>query len=375
METNENDIIRKRYPHAPPDRSSYDTEEAYDVARMRFCESQAELTTWIFETLPYPVVSTLHDGTIAFANVHAQQLLGLTREEVSRHKAHEFLYDADGRSIGESVGRRLAAHEMIRQEAVYVQRPDGRRELRILTVTPIQVPGLQTIVRAVGIFQDPTTCERELESLRVLNEQLTKAFSTQQDDIERYKRLAYTDDMTGVANHRAFWDGFRDAVGEARRERDSVALFYFDPDDFKRWNDEYGHRAGDNLVRAVAGRLRSIADPYDGIVARLGGDEFCVYFYGVNAAKYEEIAKAFAEVMTFDFETLVKGTREKTTFLVTVSIGGSLQVDGIIPEPGDMLAEADEAMYECKQNGKGAAKTLPYVLRFPHIHSSKPPQP
>ncbi|KAA0207000.1 diguanylate cyclase [Candidatus Uhrbacteria bacterium] len=375
METNENDIIRKRYPHAPPDRSEYDTEEGYQSARLRFCESQAELTTWIFETLPYPVVFTLHDGTIAFANVHAQQLLGLTREDVSRHTALEFLYDADGRSIGESVGRRLAAHEMIRQEAVYVLRPDGRRELRILTVTPIQVPGFQTIVRAVGIFQDPTTCERELESLRVLNEQLAKAFNALKEDVERFRILAYTDDMTGVANRRAFWEGFRDAVGEARRERGSIALFYFDPDGFKEKNDTYGHREGDNLVRAVAGRLRSVADAFDGTIARLGGDEFCVYFRGVNAARYAEIANAFAEVTRFEFEARRKGTREKETFLMTVSFGGSLQVDGIIPEPGELYDEADDAMFECKESGKGESKFLPYVLRYPHIHSSAPPKP
>ncbi len=375
METNEHDIIRKRYPHAPPDRSEYETDEAYHEAQMRFWESQAELTTWIFETMPYPIVSTLHDGTIAYVNVHAQQLFGLTREDVSRHNVLKFLSDADARPIGEAVGRRIASHETIRQEAVYVQRPDGRRELRILTVTPIKVPGLQTIVRAVGIFQDPTTCERELESLRVLNEQLALAFSALKEDVERFRIMAYTDDMTGVANRRAFWEGFRDAVGEARRERGSLALFYFDPDGFKEKNDTYGHREGDNLVRAIAGRLRSVADAFDGIVARLGGDEFCVYFRGVNAARYEEIANAFAEVTRFEFEARRKGTREKETFLMTVSFGGSLQIDGIIAEPGELYDEADDAMFECKESGKGESKVLPYVLRYPHVHSSKPPKP
>lgn len=375
METNENEIIRKRYPHAPPNRIEFGTPEAYEEAHMRFLEGQAALAPELFSVMPFPSIVTLFDGTIIYANSEAQQLLGITPSDETRRRANDFLFDADGNLIGEAIGARIERGERIRQEAVYVLRPDGRHDLRMLTVSPVYAPGTRTIIRVEGFFHDPTSCERELESLRSLNEQLTKAIGVQKDDVERYKRLAYTDDMTGVGNKRAFWEGFRDAVGEARRERGSVALFYFDPDEFKRWNDEYGHRAGDNLVRAVAGRLRSIADPYDGTVARLGGDEFCVYFRGVNAAKYEEIAKAFAEVMTFDFETLIKGTREKTTLLVTVSIGGSLQVDGIIPEPGDVLAEADEAMYECKQHGKGAAKTLPYVLRFPHIHSSKPPQP
>ncbi len=158
MRTNE-DKLRDRYPHTPPVRSDYDTEEAYDEARLRFYQGQAELTEGIFSVMPFPVVSTLYDGTIVYANTLAQQMFGLTRDDLARHKAHEFLCDAEGKSVGDRIGRRILAHDTIRQETVYVRRVvDDRRELRVLTVTPIPIPGSQTIVRAVGFFQDPSIC-------------------------------------------------------------------------------------------------------------------------------------------------------------------------------------------------------------------------
>ncbi len=371
----EDEIIRKRYPHAAPDRSAHDTEEDYRNALMRFYESQAELTTWIFETLPYPVVSTLHDGTIAFANVHAQQLLGLTCDELTRHKALEFLYDADGHPIGESMGHRIAAREMIRQEAVYVQRPDGRRELRILTVTPIRAPGLQTIVRAVGIFQDPTICERELESLRVLNEQLTSAFDGLKEDVERYKLMAYTDHMTGVMNKPAFSRDARQRIAEQRRRRGSVGFLFLDPDDFKQLNDTYGHDHGDELIQQLASRGRILAEKHGGILGRFGGDEFYALFTDLAATSFEKIVDEFAKAMPFDSEAANIRTGVWHRFHIDVSFGGSFRSAGVIPDLRILLKEADKAMLECKDR-KGVDRDKPYLIYFDSpIHSGKSLQP
>lgn len=369
------DSIRARYPHEAPKREDFGTDEAYAEALMRYYKGQAELTEGFFSAIPFAAITTLGDGTIAYANAQAQQLFGLTPADFVRHQANDFLHDADGNPIGVQIGRRVAAGEVIRQEAVYVRRPDGRRELRLLSVAPVFMPGTLHLARAIGLFLDPGPLERELETLRVLNKTLHDALDRANEDVNEYRVLAYTDEMTGLHNKRAFSEIARPAIEDARRKNRSVAIFFFDPDEFKEKNDRYGHSVGDELIRELAGRLRDVSDSYGGTVARFGGDEFYALFLDTDKDKFEEIAKAFAFTLRFSYDAVNAESRLVETFLMTVSIGGVLRSGATIPDLGKLCAEADKAMYECKKGGKGETKTLPYVLRLPRVLSSKPPLP
>lgn len=366
--------IRERYPHMPPSRPAFETEAAYVEAVMRYFQGQAELTDGFLGVMPSAAISTLHDGSIVYANSQAQQLLGLTPSDLARHRANDFLYDAEGHAIGALIGRRVAAGEAIRQEAVYVKRPDSRCELRMLTVSPVFAPGTQTLVRAVGLFYDPSIAERENESLRALNRQLTTKIRDDENRIVELEALAFHDDMTGVMNKRSFAERARPAIEEERRRRGNIALFFFDPDEFKEKNDLYGHRAGDELIREIAGRLCEIVERrYQGQLARYGGDEFCALFRAVDPDRFQKIADDLSEATRFEFEARNPRTREMESFPVTVSIGGVLRAGGNIPDLGDLLEEADAAMFDCKNSGRGSVKTKPYVLRFPR-QTSLPPK-
>ncbi len=367
------DRIRERYPYAHPSRQTFGTEEAYNEARSRFHEAQAELTDLFLNALPSAAVSTQHDGVIVYANSQAQQLLGLTPSDLTRHRANDFLFDADGQPIGFSIGRRVAGGEAIRQETVYVKRPDGRREMRVLTVAPVFAPGTQTLIRAVGLFHDPTTAERENESLRSLNRRLTEKSTADEALVEELRALAFYDEMTGVMNKRAFAERARPAIEEERRRRGSIALFFFDPDEFKEKNDLYGHRAGDELIREIAGILHEVVDRHQGLLARYGGDEFCAFFRAPDPERFQRIADELAKATCFEFEARNPRTREPETFPMTVSIGGVLRAGGNIPDLGDLLEEADAAMFDCKASRKGGAEAKPYVLRFPR-QTSLPPK-
>lgn len=369
-------IRDSRYPHEAPVESGYDSKEAYDAARMIFYRGQAELTERFFEAVPFAAISTLHDGTIVYANAPAQLLFRLTKADLTRHRAVDYLYDADGHAIGSKIGARVASGEIIRQEAVYVRVADHEPVLRMLSVTPVLIPGTQTLARAIGLLMDPSPCELENQSLASLNRGLNESLRTKGEEADRFRVMAYTDDMTGVPNKRAFWESLRDVLDEVRRKGEPFALFAFDPDGFKGLNDTYGHRAGDNLVRVVAARLRHVTEMYEGFVARVGGDEFCAYFRGMDANDYAQVGKRFAEAMNFQFEVKDKVTRERSYITVSVSIGGTHRMPGdVIPEPGDLCEEADEAMYESKASGSGLAKTRPVVLRSaPTIVSTYPPK-
>ena len=163
--------------------------------------------------------------------------------------------------------------------------------------------------------------------------------------------------MVGQLEHQAFHDGltglanralFRERVGHALRRRSQagvpLALLFIDLDDFKTVNDQLGHAAGDELLVAVAGRLRTCVRDED-TVARLGGDEFAVL---LEQACTQEVAVQVAG-------RILEATRSPFTLHGRqVQVGASVGVTvSHATEVDQVLHEADAAMYTAKARGKG----------------------
>ncbi|MBG0564243.1 GGDEF domain-containing protein [Actinoplanes aureus] len=104
-------------------------------------------------------------------------------------------------------------------------------------------------------------------------------------------RLARVDVLTGVLNRRGFGEQFTAELGHVRRHRLGAALLIADLDEFKKLNDEYGHAAGDEMLRWVAATIRSGARPHD-VVGRLGGDEFVMLICGDRPGEVAERLRA-----------------------------------------------------------------------------------
>ncbi len=102
----------------------------------------------------------------------------------------------------------------------------------------------------------------------------------------RWRRLALTDDLTNLPNRRHLLGFLEEKLEWARRRGASVTVLIFDIDDFKRYNDRYGHEAGDDILREV-GRLFRQCSRKDDMVARYGGDEFVVVFWDAEARRIE----------------------------------------------------------------------------------------
>ncbi|HPN72782.1 MAG TPA: GGDEF domain-containing protein, partial [Candidatus Omnitrophota bacterium] len=157
--------------------------------------------------------------------------------------------------------------------------------------------------------------------------------------------LAIRDSLTGLYVHRYFMERLDEEVKRALRSGSSFALLMLDIDNFKTFNDEYGHMTGDVILHNIGSILKSKASAGD-TVARYGGEEFA--FLALNADR-ESAVKIAEEIRARVQETPVTVRRKKCS--VTVSIGVS-----VFPEDArlkdDIIMEADRALYRAKNKGK-----------------------
>jgi diguanylate cyclase (GGDEF)-like protein/PAS domain S-box-containing protein len=163
---------------------------------------------------------------------------------------------------------------------------------------------------------------------------------------DEIKHLAFYDPLTRLPNRRLLQDRLNQAVIHARRSDSRLALMFVDLDRFKPVNDQFGHRAGDELLQAVAKRLQDCVRESD-TVARIGGDEFVVLLPSIeDAHDAVRVMEKIHGALQQDF-ALPDGVR--------VSISSSAGI-AVYPEHGadeaSLLAHADAAMYQAKTSGR-----------------------
>ena len=162
--------------------------------------------------------------------------------------------------------------------------------------------------------------------------------------LARTERLAMHDPLTDLPNRRLFEKRFAEALDEARRERTTVACLVIDVDNFKTINDTFGHRVGDELLRALAVRLSWHMSPRD-VLARTGGDEFTAMLAGVTD---EHHLQFIAQAMMSAASVPVSVAGEPVD--VHISMGVALSPDHA-DEIDELRHMADEAMYRAKRRG------------------------
>jgi diguanylate cyclase (GGDEF)-like protein len=186
-------------------------------------------------------------------------------------------------------------------------------------------------------------------------------------DREHDRHRAEYDGLTGLLTPRAFRQRLAALVEDARfNPAAQLALVFADTDHFKRWNDSYGHAAGDALLRELAEVLRSSAAPGGDLVARNGGDEFCIVFAGSGkAAAIERAERLRAKIAAIDYAGL-RPAGSSPEIRVTASLGvAAFPADALTAS--ELLERADAAMYYAKSTGRdGLAYALPNgsLMRF-----------
>jgi diguanylate cyclase (GGDEF)-like protein len=159
--------------------------------------------------------------------------------------------------------------------------------------------------------------------------------------VEAIQRSANTDYLTSLFNRRYFLMQVPDKVKQLEAQSRPCAIAMIDIDHFKRVNDSYGHDAGDLVIKDLADKL--IEHFSDGIVSRFGGEEFSLFLPDYDPTQAKSELDEFRQSVA---DSCVKFENEEIEY--TVSIGLTSHIDHI----NAMLAKADEALYQAKENGR-----------------------
>jgi len=164
----------------------------------------------------------------------------------------------------------------------------------------------------------------------------------------KLRRIARTDDLTGLPNRRAFRETFEREWRHAIRSGSALSLLYIEADYFKNFNDHYGHGRGDEVLRAVANTLESnIRRPRD-VAARYGGEEFAIVLPETDLAG----ARLIAENVRKSIVVLGIAHEGSPYQVVTVSIGIASVNPSRGSERATLLEAADRALYGAKAAGR-----------------------
>ncbi|MDD5248111.1 MAG: diguanylate cyclase [Rhodocyclaceae bacterium] len=262
-------------------------------------------------------------GTILWANSSFGRMTGFAPDEAVGRKPSILKSGAQDSAFYAATWRTILAGIIWRGELIEARR-DGSRFTAHQTITPLRDPEGR-ISHFVSILED---------------------ISEQKAARDRIEHLANFDALTDLPNRSLFFDRLSRALVQARRAGESCALLFLDLDRFKQVNDSRGHEAGDQLLKAVADRLRGVVRESD-TVARLAGDEFTVILAAVGGRA--DCARVAEKVIAAVGRPYVLAASEES---IGVSVGIALFPNDAADSEG-LVAAADKAMYAAKVAGRG----------------------
>lgn len=249
--------------------------------------------------------------------------------------SHRILSEGNVLVVGDCAGHPLCTNPLLEQERI-----------RSLVAVPLKVQQKNVGILYLDDFVPRQFADEQLHLLSILG-----SFASMSIDNARLHRemchLASTDGLTGLYNHRIFSQMLKEELSRAQRYRLPLSLVMFDVDDFKRFNDTYGHPDGDRVLMAVADILRETLRKCD-IPFRYGGEEFIALLPETTS----EAAVLVAERIRGTIESQSRRYLPSTVLHgVTVSVGvAAFPSDAETAE--NLLKIVDGLMYRAKRQGK-----------------------
>ena len=217
-----------------------------------------------------------------------------------------------------------------RQAEVYLHHKDGHRVPVRVHTSPL-LDNTENVLGGVEIFTDMTE------------------FSLLRTQVRELENIAKFDDLTGLPNRPHMAAEFDVRLHEKSRYGTSFALLFIDIDHFKNFNDTYGHRIGDQVLKTVAATLKAASRPFD-VFARWGGEEFVGLLKNIDPGNLIVIADRYRRLIK---NSQISFLNERIG--ITVSIGATMATVADTVE--SVVDRADRLMYESKKKGRDCCTT------------------
>ncbi len=299
-----------------------------DISERKQAESALRESEKRFrDTLEYAPIGmsvTTLDGRIVLANRALCQILGYEKDALENLSFRDFTHPEDIEQSVVNMQQILAGEiDSYQLEKRYLHK-NGATIWAQLTVSLLR--------DTAGV---PLNFIAQIEDI-----------SGRKRDQEEIHRLAYYDTLTGLPNRRLLMDRFNQALTQAKRFHRSLAVMYLDLDRFKDVNDQLGHDVGDELLIAVAARLNACVRNVD-TVSRQGGDEFIVILTEISQPQdAERVACKILDSLAMPV------TIGEQRLSITTSIGIAVLPIAGTASAGELLKQADMAMYAAKDAGR-----------------------
>lgn len=295
--------------------------EAEDVTAARRAEEQLRITARVFDQAGEAIIITDPQGIIQTVNTAFSKITGYPAEEVIGQSTTLLKSGQQSAEFYQNMWQALHNHGFWQGE-IWNKKKNGEIFPEWLTINRVD-DDAGRIEHYVAVFSDITQIK---------------------DSQRKAEYLSTHDPLTTLPNRALFQDRLRHALAQARRNQSRLSLLFIDLDNFKTINDTLGHDIGDELLKEVAMRLRSVVRDVD-TVARLGGDEFTALLTDCDAAKADQIAHRIVDDLSASFEL------HGRSLFVSASIGVAFY-----PEDGkdssSLIRAADAAMYRAKEQGR-----------------------
>ncbi len=290
-----------------------------------------------FRNMPGGVVVLRRDGRVHYLNPAAGELLGLRPEEVLKQDLASLLAGRV-RPVGreEPLSLKDLAGMCFRGLEVEYTSPAGAKKFFLADTLLLAEEGGK-VYGTILAFRDFTEHKKREEELR---------------------DMAVRDGLTLLFNHTFFMESLEAEVSRAQETGGKLALLMLDVDNFKLYNDRFGHPQGDEVLRRLARLLEENVREGD-LVGRYGGDEFVVLLPGLGPKEAFEIAERLRMAVAthpFPYREFLPGGK------VTVSLGiACFPEDGVTA--AELIRSADEAMYSAKHLSKDKVEVYRSVLK------------
>ncbi|MCS6829426.1 MAG: diguanylate cyclase [bacterium] len=299
------------------------SQEMVQQANLRFRE--------LFDNVPVACYTIDAEGTIYEWNRAAADLYGWSEYEVLARSIFDTIIRQEDRALMQELIQQVIHGGGSVVESVDRCR-DGTTRYVLRSLFPLH-DAAGNVTAGICASVDITQRVEYERELRALNEWL--------------ENLAFTDALTGLLNHRALQDKLVEMSAAASHREQTFSFALLDIDHFKRFNDTYGHRAGDEVLRLVAQVLRDNA-PAGSLVARYGGEELSIVMPGYGL----EDAIRVAEKLRQAIASAPNPYRQ-----ITASFGVA-EFMPYMHSPSDVIEVADAALYEAKRAGRNCVRPL-----------------